>query len=579
MTSFRIERFSFDSAELASWKQRDPRHHNWPVVYSLASEESAGIKAEVYIGETGSAAGRLEQHLKTDKSRLTAARVIVDGRFNKSACLDLESRLIRLLAGDGKYQVLNRNDGVLDADYFDRARYSALFEEIFAELQADGLFTQDRPSIENSDLFKLSPFKALTPEQSAAVELVVEGLFDDLEAGRPSTTVVEGDPGTGKTIVAIFLLKLLRDIEASDPSDPIGGDTLFADYFVPGHPELLEGLSLGLVVPQQSLRASVRRVFERTPGLSRDMVLSPFDVGATTERFDLLIVDEAHRLSRRSNQPSAYLNARFSKINVALFGEDDLTKTQLDWITERSRHQVFLVDPEQAVRPSDLPREAVDGLVRSARRAQRHARLLSQLRVRGGIDYIDWVKTLVDGSATGPPALSDYDLRLFTDLGTMREAILARERESGLARLVAGFAWKWQSKSDSTAIDISIDGVDLRWNSSATDWVHSEGSIEEVGSIHTVQGYDLNYAGVIIGEDLRFDPDRRTTYFDRSQYFDRKGVENNVRLGLTFDDAAILRYVKNIYAVLLTRGIRGTYIYACDPELRSHLEEILKLDT
>ena len=92
-----------------------------------------------------------------------------------------------------------------------------------------------------------------------------------------------------------------------------------------------------------------------------------------------------------------------------------------------------------------------------------------------------------------------------------------------------------------------------------------------MGSIHTVQGYDLNYAGVIVGPDLRYDSAERRIYFDRSEYHDKKGRENNPKLGITYSDEDLLRYVQNIYTVLLTRGILGTYIYVVDPQLRAYL--------
>lgn len=570
MTSFRIERFDFTSDALRAWSNRDERHRNWPVVYSLTSRESS-TSGEIYVGESLSAVGRLEQHLKSDKNRLEAARVIVADEFNKSACLDLESQLIRLFAGDGKFQVLNGNDGIVDADYFDRARYQATFDAIFEQLLDQGLFTQDRDTIENSDLFKLSPFKALTPDQTSAVATILDGLFADLEAGGLSTAVVRGDPGTGKTVVAVFLMKLLCDIQNSDPTDVVERDTNFADFFVPGHAELLEGFRIGLVVPQQSLRKSVQQVFKRTPGLSPDMVLTAFEVGESDEFFDLLVVDEAHRLNRRSNQASGVQNQKFADITTRLFGTDDLTKTQLDWIVARSRHQVFLVDPAQSVRPGDIPRSQLEHVIDVARSRDRFVSLWSQLRVRGGNDYITWVDDALAGVRPEPLASPDYDLRMFTDLQAMRDEIMRRESEVGLSRLLAGYAWDWKTKKDKTAYDIELDGLALRWNQTQTDWVNSPGSIDEVGSIHTIQGYDLNYAGVIIGKDLRFDPASRHIVFDRSNYFDTKGMENNPKLGIVYTDDDILEYVKNIYRVLLTRGIRGTYVYVCDPALREYM--------
>lgn len=117
--------------------------------------------------------------------------------------------------------------------------------------------------------------------------------------------------------------------------------------------------------------------------------------------------------------------------------------------------------------------------------------------------------------------------------------------------------------------------MNARWNSTQRDWINRIGSEQEVGSIHTVQGYDLNYAGVIIGEDIRYNPESGRIVFNRSKYFDVKGRENNTKLGITYTDDDILEYVRNIYCVLLTRGTLGTYVYVCDPALREHLEAYL----
>lgn len=118
---------------------------------------------------------------------------------------------------------------------------------------------------------------------------------------------------------------------------------------------------------------------------------------------------------------------------------------------------------------------------------------------------------------------------------------------------------------------MTLDGEQVRWNTRPVDWVNSGTSRDEMGSIHTIQGYDLNYAGVVIGRDLRFDPEAGSVRFDRSQYFDRNGKANNIQLGITYDDDQLLEYVRNIYTVLLTRGMLGTYLYVCDLPLRERL--------
>jgi DUF2075 family protein len=204
-------------------------------------------------------------------------------------------------------------------------------------------------------------------------------------------------------------------------------------------------------------------------------------------------------------------------------------------------------------------------------RENRFYRLLSQHRVRAGADYVAYVRAVLSGTQSARVDFGDYDLRFFDDLGEMRQEILRLDEEEGLARLLAGYAWRWRSKNDPEAHDIELDGVRLRWNSTPVDWVSSPSSVHEVGSIHTIQGYDLNYAGVIIGPDLYWDHDRGRIAFSRADYHDVSGKKNNAMLGITYTDDDLLQYVRNIYAVLLTRGIRGTFVYVCDPGLRAHL--------
>jgi DUF2075 family protein len=349
---------------------------------------------------------------------------------------------------------------------------------------------------------------------------------------------------------------------------------MFSEFFLEGYRETLQNLRIGLVIPQQSLRASVEKVFTKTPGLRKSMVLNPFDVGESEKPFDLLIVDETHRLNQRANQPSANQNKRFADITARLFGEDDYSRTQLDWIRAQSRHQIFLLDAAQSVRPADLPGAVQRELVDGAEKAGRRYRLTSQMRVRAGQDYVDYVRRALGPNPPEPQVFSNYDLRFFDDLGEMQREIRQRDAESGLARLVAGYAWKWKSKKTPTDFDIEIAGCQLRWNRTDRDWINSPGSLDEVGSIHTVQGYDLNYAGVIIGNDLRYDPGSGRLFFDRANYFDVKGKENNPKLGVVYTDHDLLAFITNIYGVLLTRGILGTYVYVCDPALRERLRPL-----
>jgi DUF2075 family protein len=234
-----------------------------------------------------------------------------------------------------------------------------------------------------------------------------------------------------------------------------------------------------------------------------------------------------------------------------------------------------LIDSAQSIKPADLPSDILNEVISTAQSQETFFHLASQMRVSGGHDYVNYIGALVKAEAPVAPRFGDYEFRFFDDVASMRDAIVQKDAEVGLSRLVAGFAWPWVSKNDPSAPDIELDGVKFFWNRTATDWINSPTSLDEVGSIHTVQGYDLNYAGVIIGSDLGYDPVEKMMVFHRENYHDKKGKENNPRLGIAYSDDDLLEYVSNIYRVLLTRGIRGTYVYACDPGLRAHLKALI----
>lgn len=566
----RIEQLAFERKSVTAWRDEKSRHQNWPVVYLLNDTK------RIYVGETTRARSRLRQHLENaERGELNTARIIINDEFNKSACLDLESRLIAWLHAEAQFQPINRNDGQQNANYFERdSRYQSIFDEVFEKLRAAGLFRRTAPEIENLNLFKLSPFKALNDEQLIAVDSILEGLFADLEgstitaAPRTSTSVVEGGPGTGKTIVAIYLIKLLCDIQTTSHDPDPEEDGRFTDFFFSGYRDRLKGLRIGFVVPQQSLRRTITNVFRKTPGLGAVEVLSPYTVANARDRWDLLVVDETHRLTHRGSGPT---RGAFNARNRKLFPSSAESATAVDWIIAQSDQQVFLLDGAQSVRPADISDESVKKLKVLAANSQRLYTLESQMRVAAGDSYLAFAESLLTEAPVAPSVPASYDLRFFDDLAEMRTAILRRNAETGLARLVAGYAWRWVSKgdfSDDAPYDIELDGVQLRWNRRAEDWIASQGSEYEVGSVHTVQGYDLNYAGVIIGPDIVWNEDLGRIEAVRGSHFDRE--VRSVR-----DPEALLELIRNAYYVMLTRGIRGTYIYVCDPALRARIRELM----
>lgn len=157
----------------------------------------------------------------------------------------------------------------------------------------------------------------------------------------------------------------------------------------------------------------------------------------------------------------------------------------------------------------------------------------------------------------------------FKNVADMVSLIKVKDKKYKLARVVAGYAWKWASSKNKEAYDIFIDEYRFRWNSAPTDWINSKNAIDEVGCIHTTQGYDLNYAGVIIGPEMVF-RDGMIKIIPEN-YHDAKGKA-------TIRDVSILKiYILNIYKTLMTRGIRGTYLYICDDELRNYFKKFVPI--
>ncbi|MCC7304217.1 DUF2075 domain-containing protein [bacterium] len=318
-------------------------------------------------------------------------------------------------------------------------------------------------------------------------------------------------------------------------------------------------LKIGLVIPMTSLRQTMKKVFKQVKELSPNMILGPNDV--VKDSYDILLVDEAHRLQRRVNLTNF---VPFDKANKDLgLGKDG---TQLDWIMKSAKSQILFYDAKQSIRPADIRED-------NFTRYQFNKRTLhSQMRVQGGQDYIEFIHALLNSTATEKKAFTSYDLRLFDHFSDFLNAVKDRDKSYGLARVVAGYAWEWESnKKNGIDYDIEIDGIRLRWNSVTQDWVNSANAVNEVGCIHTIQGYDLNYAGVILGPEISYDFEKKKIVIDKDKYVDFNG-----KRAIT-DPRELELYITNIYKTLLTRGIKGTYVYVVDKKLREYLGKFLPI--
>ena len=499
---------------------------NWPVVYLIENGK------ELYVGETTSAYSRFNQHYENpERQKLNYVHLISDDEYNKSATLDIESWLIQYIAADGKFIIQNRNDGLKNHNYYDKVKYKTKFELIWDNLREMNLVTNTLVDLKNSDLFKYSPYKSLTDDQL----LVARQIYKDIQKNEINTFIVNGKPGTGKTILATYLFKFLMEKEET------------------------KNMKIGLVVPMASLRKTISQVFSKIKGLKSNMVIGPNDV--IKQQYDLLIVDEAHRLQRRKGIMGY---GAFDNVNKSL-GLDN-NGNQLDWIMKSSKHQIFFYDENQSIKPADIRPEDFQKL---------HAKkyeLNSQMRVESGEEYIKFIESIFDLRIPQTITFPNYDFRIFDNIEEMVHEIKLKDQKHKLSRVVSGLAWPWHTKPGSKSTqkhDIEIDGLKLIWNSTPQDWVNSPNAINEVGCIHTVQGYDLNYVGVIIGPEFSYDNILKKFKVDKEKYFDING-----RNGIT-DPNELERYIINVYKTLLTRGIHGTYIYIVDENLRNYFKQII----
>lgn len=509
----------------------EPYLDNWPMLYILENGKQA------YIGESNHVKTRMTQHATNEEKRIfDRVHFIYSKMFNQSVTFDYESKLIQYIVADQMYQVTNKNSGIADKQYYQKKEYDEKFETLWRRLQKEKLVKHSLEEIENSDLFKYSPYKELNDDQRDAVE----SILTRLKSGTVNRIIVNGMPGSGKTIVAVYLMKYLADSEE------------FADK------------DIAFVVPQTSLRDTLKAIFKSIYGLSPSQVISPSDV--TKKRYDVLLVDEAHRLHQYKN--ISYMGSfKQNCEKLGLTTEAD----ELDWIIKQSDVSIMFYDAMQVVGPSGINIERFTSKTESFdTRMTAYFTLMTQMRVQGGNDYIDFVNKALSAECTEKYSSDNYDLRLYTDFSTFEKDMYVKNAKYGLSRMVAGYAWPWISKNDKTLKDITIQNISRMWNHQTIGWVLTDEAIDEVGCIHSIQGYDLNYSYVILGEDIGYDKVNNHIVVDPNHYYDSNGKRT-----ATYDE--LLEYIKNIYYVLLTRGIRGTYLYVCNDDLREYLSNYIEV--
>lgn len=352
--------------------------------------------------------------------------------------------------------------------------------------------------------------------------------------------IVHGGPGTGKTVLAINMLVAILNMDQN--------------------------------VMYVTKNSAPREVYRKklTDGKYRKAYIDNLFKGsgsfteAISDDFDCLIVDEAHRLNEKSG----------------MF--QNLGENQVKEIINAAKTSIFFVDDFQMVTTKDIgSTNEIKKWCRYFDAEVYEDTLLSQFRCNGSDSYLSWIDNVLEINLEATDDFDfDYDIRICDSPEEVRELILEKNKINNKSRMVAGYCWNWikEGKNNSDIHDIQIGDFGMSWNlGSSSTWAIDPESVNEIGCIHTCQGLEFDYVGVIIGEDLRYDDGIITDFTKRARTDQSlKGLKGlykkNKEEALKIAD----RIIKNTYRTLLTRGQKGCYIYCVDKDLQEYLKKRLK---
>lgn len=352
--------------------------------------------------------------------------------------------------------------------------------------------------------------------------------------------IVHGGPGTGKTVLAINMLVAILNMDQN--------------------------------VMYVTKNSAPREVYRKklTDGKYRKAYIDNLFKGsgsfteAISDDFDCLIVDEAHRLNEKSG----------------MF--QNLGENQVKEIINAAKTSIFFVDDFQMVTTKDIgSTNEIKKWCRYFDAEVYEDTLLSQFRCNGSDSYLSWIDNVLEINLEATDDFDfDYDIRICDSPEEVRELILEKNKINNKSRMVAGYCWNWikEGKNNSDIHDIQIGDFEMSWNlGSSSTWAIDSESVNEIGCIHTCQGLEFDYVGVIIGEDLRYDDGIITDFTKRARTDQSlKGLKGlykkNKEEALKIAD----RIIKNTYRTLLTRGQKGCYIYCVDKDLQEYLKKRLK---
>lgn len=543
----------------------------FPTVYIHNWQESGNY--EVYVGESNDIFKRTRQHYETAlnnskwQSQLLKkdAKLFIIGHehFNKSLTLDIENRLMHyMMSVESVKHVHNLRDNP-QASYYPMEELDEIFSKIWRGLRRENkdLFPTEG-AIKDSAIYKASPLHKLTKEQENVRELIIEKVSKALENDSKKQLIfVDGEAGTGKNVLNSSTFYELYCQAEENKKD-------LQCYLLVNHDEQITVYEQ--IAEKLGLTEKYGKVVSKpTTFINNHSIENPVDV---------VFVDEAHLLLtqgkqsyRGENQLKDIIDR--ARVTVVMFDENQILTTEQFWeaqILEKYRNQAKL--------------------------ANTHIVLNKQLRMQADPETMDWIDAFTKKGKIKeiPNTIGGYSIKIFDkpeilDIEIQKKA---KENDSALSRVIATYDWKYSSNHKpedrlTKYWEVLIGNWHKPWNRQleaelsrkekrkikGLAWAEQPQTINEIGSTFTIQGFDLNYAGVILGPSVKYRDGK--VIFDPSASHNEKAIRNRTLSNGTkqkFGEMLIQHEVR----VLMTRGVNGMYIYACDPELRAALLEATK---
>jgi uncharacterized protein len=380
----------------------------------------------------------------------------------------------------------------------------------------------------------------LIDEQKTAFETIRDRVKSVLP-GERLVLIIKGGPGTGKSVIAVnALVDLLKS-----------------------------GLNVRYVTKNAAPRATYQAMLRgqgSSVAVSNLFMSSDSFHSLEPDTYDALLVDEAHRLVEKSG---FYHN---------------LGTNQIAEIIRSARVAVFFLDESQLVTWRDIGNhDAIEQWAQVSHASIEELQLSSQFRCAGSDEYLRWLDSLLDLRGDRDPSLSgcEYDIRVVDSPSQLRDMIVELNRSNNRSRLLAGYCWQWVSRTDAKRFDIEFPEFNfaMQWNltSDGSTWMIAPGSVNEVGCIHTCQGLEGDYMGVIIGPDLAVEdgrlvgkPEGRASH-DKSLTGYKKALKEGVPAAAQRAD----QLIRNTYRTLMTRAMKGTFVYCTDPAVAELIRDSL----